>query len=745
MSGFLSFRDVNMKPIKQLIRPFVKRTIRQLIKISLRGLFTVFYRVRIKGIENHAAAGKRVLVVANHVSFLDGILLWLYLPGDPGFAINSQIARLWWVRPASWFVPLLSVEPDKPLAVRALIARVKQGKNTIIFPEGRITMTGGLMKTYEGTGVMADRVGATLLPVHIEGAQYTHFSRMQCQLKLRWLPPITITILPARRLDVPKTVTGPERHRQLGERLLDLMVDMKFLASHNERTLYEALLDARHIHGSNHIVAEDVQRAPMSYRQLIPRTHILGRLMARELKQETHVGLLLPTSSAAAVAFFALHLHGKVPVMLNFSTGVRGMLSAMKTAEVGAIYTSRRFIKEAKLTDDVARLAEQARIHYLEDLVRDLKPTDKLRGIITAAFPRLAYRRLSGKPGPHDPAVILFTSGSEGAPKGVVLSHANLLANITQLKSRGDLRPTDVVLNALPVFHSFGFTLGTLLPMLSGMKVFFYPSPLHYRIIPEVAYQANATILFGTNTFLAGYARHAHPYDFYSLRYIFSGGEKLQSDTRRIWMDKFGARVFEGYGVTETAPVLSFNTPLENRQDSVGRFLPGVQYHIEPMEGVEDGGRLWVRGPNVMLGYLLSDTPGKLRPLEGSLGSGWHDTGDIVHVDEDGYLWIKGRAKRFAKVGSEMVSLTAIEEFVYRFWPNFSHAVVATEHPQKGEQLTLVTECPDLDRQGLLQRAKEEGMSEIGIPRKIIPVEGIPLLGTGKINYAEVEKLARDA
>ena len=275
---------------------------------------------------------------------------------------------------------------------------------------------------------------------------------------------------------------------------------------------------------------------------------------------------------------------------------------------------------------------------------------------------------------PDEPAVVLFTSGSEGMPKGVALSHANVLANREQVAARIDFSSQDMILNALPLFHSFGLTTGTLLPLLSGMRTFFYPSPLHYRIVPEIAYDVNATLLFGTNTFLAGYARFAHPYDFYSVRYAFAGAEKLKDETRRVWTDKFGVQVFEGYGTTETSPVLAANTPIDMRAGTVGRFLPGIEYALDPVPGVE-GGRLSVRGPNVMLGYLKHDKPGVIQPPATERGAGWYDTGDIVTIDADGFVTIQGRAKRFAKIGGEMISLAAVEELAARAWPDAQHAV----------------------------------------------------------------------
>ena len=311
------------------------------------------------------------------------------------------------------------------------------------------------------------------------------------------------------------------------------------------------------------------------------------------------------------------------------------------------------------------------------------------------------------------------------------------MANRYQAGARIDFGPNDIVFNALPIFHSFGLTGGTLLPILCGAKVFFYPSPLHYRIIPELSYDSNATIMFGTDTFLSGYAQYGHPYDFYSLRYVFAGAEKLKDDTRRLWAEKFGVRILEGYGTTETAPILSLNTPMQNKPGTVGRLLPGIQFKLKPVPGIKEGGRLSVAGPNVMLGYLLASNPGKLVPPE----DGWYDTGDIVEIDDEGFIVIKGRAKRFAKVGGEMISLTAIEDFISKLWPNHLNAIVAVPDEKKGEQLILVTENREAQRQEIIEYVRNQGLSELGLPKTIIYVDQVPLLGTGKIDYIQTQEL----
>lgn len=693
------------------------------------------YRVQVLGLEHYYAAGARVLIVANHTSYLDAVLLTLFLPGRVTFAIHTKMAMAWWVRPFLPFVDFFPMDPANALSTKAFIRWLKADRKAVIFPEGRITVTGSLMKIYEGPGLIADRSGAVVLPVRIEGAQYSLFSRLRGRVRLRWFPQISLHFLPPQRVQIREEVRGRARRTLAGKKLADIMTEMMFATSQWRRTLMEALLDARQVHGARKIAVEDIQRQPCSYRQLLTRVCVLGPALVATSAPGSRVGVLLPNSVAAIVTFFALQRHGRVPAMLNFTAGASGVEAAIKAAQLNVVITSHRFVKAAKLQKLIAVIAAQAQLVYLEDIAAQLSVADKLRGWFAAALLPWNHRRLSDGATPNSPAVVLFTSGSEGTPKGVVLSHANLLANGAQLAARVDLGSRDVVLNALPLFHSFGLTAGTLLPLFSGMRVFFYPSPLHYRIIPEIAYDINATLLFGTNTFLQGYARFAHPYDFYSVRYVFAGAERLQEDTRRLWADKFGVRILEGYGATETSPVLSGNTAMESRAGTVGRLLPGIEYRLKPVPGVREGERLIVRGPNVMLGYLRPSAPGVLEPPSTEDGPGWYDTGDIVRVDSEGFITICGRAKRFAKVGGEMVSLSAAEELAALAWPGVRHAVIAVPDAQKGEQLVLATEHETANRQALIAAAKQMGMTELCVPRRINVVKPLPLLGTGKVDY----------
>jgi acyl-[acyl-carrier-protein]-phospholipid O-acyltransferase/long-chain-fatty-acid--[acyl-carrier-protein] ligase len=424
--------------------------------------------------------------------------------------------------------------------------------------------------------------------------------------------------------------------------------------------------------------------------------------------------------------------------MLNYTAGVDGMQAACTAAEVRLLITSRAFVEQAKLGDKLAALQGIERIVYLEDLRAQITLADKLWLLCRLPFPR----GVEIETPTESPAVVLFTSGSEGKPKGVVLSHRAMLSNIAQIRAIIDLNPDDRVLNVLPIFHSFGLTGGALLPLFSGSNLFIYPSPLHYRVIPELVYDRNCTILFGTGTFLGQYAKFANPYDFRTLRYVVAGAEKLAPAVRLQWIEKFGIRILEGYGATETAPVIAVNTPMAYRSETVGQFLPGIEYRLENVPGIERGGLLHVRGPNVMSGYLKAEQPGMLQTPESSIGAGWYDTGDIVEIDEDGFIHIIGRVKRFAKIAGEMVSLEAVEKLAQTAAPDAQHAASSQPDASKGEALVLFTTDATLDRAALQEAAHQLGMPELAVPRKIVRVETLPLLGSGKTDYVTLRKMA---
>jgi acyl-[acyl-carrier-protein]-phospholipid O-acyltransferase/long-chain-fatty-acid--[acyl-carrier-protein] ligase len=706
----------------------------------LRGLLATLlrrlYRVEIKGMEYLAAAGEKAVVVVNHVSYLDAVLMAAFLPQKPTFAVNSLVARQWWVRPFLSVVDAYQVDPTNPMSTRGLIHAVQEGRTCVIFPEGRITLTGALMKIYAGPGMIADKADAPIVPVRIDGAQYTPFSRLKGKVRRRWFPRITITVLPPQRFELPPDLKGRARRQRIGMELYDVMSRMMFETSNTRRTLFAALLEAARTHGAGTAAVEDINRKPLSYGRLIAGALALGRRILRDTAVGEALGLMLPNANAVAAAFFAAEAHGRVPAMLNYTSGPGNVVLACKAARIRTVVTSRRFVEQAGLGSLAQALEAEVHLVYLEDVRARMGVADKLYGLVAARFAHRILRRVPRSP--DDPAVILFTSGSEGTPKGVVLSHANILTNCRQLTARIAITPSDILFNALPVFHSFGLTGGLLLPLFAGIRTFLYPSPLHYRIVPEMVYDTNATIMFGADTFLAGYARVASPYDFYSVRYVFAGAEKLRDETRLAWMEKFGLRILEGYGATETSPVLAVNTPMHFKSGTVGRMLPGIEYRLDPVPGVEEGGRLWVKGANIMLGYLRAERPGTLEPP----ADGWYDTGDIVAVDDSGYVRILGRVRRFAKVGGEMVSLGRVEELLSVLWPKRHHAVVALPSGQRGERLVLVTNEAQASRPAMLAHFRAQGLPELMVPKSILIVEKVPLLGSGKVNYLAARALA---
>ena len=713
-----------------------------LVKSFVRWVLQKCYKIELHGQEHLSELNQTTIVVANHTSFLDALLIYAFLPIPLTFAVNTQVAQGWYLRLIQWFITLFPLDPAHPLSLRKLIHYVNNNHNVVIFPEGRITVTGSLMKIYHGPGMVAVKTQAQVLPVCIDGAQYTPFSRLSGKVRRRLFPNITLTLFSPRVITIDEELRGREKREKAGKILSDIMTEMVFEASNYRTSLFDQLLDARKVHGGSHIIAEDIQRKPITYDDMITKSLALGKAISKFTRRGEHVGVLLPGALSNLVTFWGMHIYGRIPAMLNYTAGAAGMIAACETAQVKTVICARAFVVKGKLFDVIDAMKEHVEIVYLEDVAKTIDWVTKVRSLVISKLDwGLKKRHRRNGVSPESPAVILFTSGSEGTPKGVVLSHQNILSNIRQLASRIDFNNQDIALNALPLFHCYGLTAGTLLPVLYGLRTFLYPSPLHYRIIPEVAYDISATILYGTNTFLAGYAKYAHPYDFYSIRYVFAGAEKLKDEVRQEWENKFGVRIFEGYGATETSPVLSMNTPMDNKPGSVGRLLPNVQYELVEIPGLEQGKRLHVKGPNIMTGYLLHDNPGQLVAPSSDVGAGWYDTGDIVDIDEHGFVTICGRAKRFAKVGGEMISLTTVETLASAVWKQSAHAALSIPDEKKGEQIILLTTEKDAERSAIVAEAKRKGQSELNVPRKVLTVAEIPVLGTGKTDYVAAQFL----
>jgi acyl-[acyl-carrier-protein]-phospholipid O-acyltransferase / long-chain-fatty-acid--[acyl-carrier-protein] ligase len=706
------------------------------MKLLFLWLLRLVFRYRIYNPGVLSSPGP-ILLLPNHVSWLDWLLLWSVLDDDWKFVTSSITAQMSWLHRAIMVNRYtFPIDTSSPYAVKRMAEFLQGGGRLVLFPEGRLSRTGSLMKLFDGTGFLFFKTKAKIITCYLRGAKRI-INSPNDEKKLLF-PKVTAhfseVIQPPELHHVSTTRARVMLTSWLRDRLMEqqFMVEMEFGA----KDVLAAVSETARLMPSK-IALEDVRGQGLSYRKIL----VGAQLLAQELDKlvplaETRIGVLLPNVSTTPVLLLALWKLAKVPALLNFSTGTPMMLTCAQLAGMKVVISSRSFVARGRL--DVTPFESAGiQVLYLEDLRARISGVQKLAALLRQAVaPGLRNKSLYA----DKAAVILFTSGSEGVPKGVELTHRNILANIRQMLGVTDLQDIDRVFNCLPIFHSFGLTVGTLLALVRGMYVFLYPSPLHYRVVPNAFYDRYCTVFLSTNTFLNGYGRKAHPYDFRSLRYLFAAAEKLQEATATLWSHRFGVRILEGYGATECAPCVAVNTPLEPRHGSVGKVMPGMEYRIDPVEGVEEGGRLFVRGPNVMAGYLNADANAKFKEL-----NGWYDTGDIVSVDEDGYFHVRGRLKRFAKVSGEMVSLTAVEDALAGAFPQYGLrcqvAVVARADEEKGEALIAITNEPKLSLEEVRSAIKGRGMTNLCVPREIKVVREIPKLGTGKVNHRELQKM----
>lgn len=697
----------------------------------LHGILRLLFGFRSFGSESLMTPGP-VLLLPNHVSWFDWLFIGVCLQKDWRFVTSSTTARLSPVH--RWIMNnrrTFPIDPLSPYAAKQMAGYLQAGGRLVLFPEGRISDTGSLMKLFDGTGFLLHKTGARVITAYIKGAHRLPFSRNRDD-KL-WFPRVTVHFSEALVPPHFEHISASEARDRLTEWARDRMIDRRFEADtkHGPRTLPAAIAATARLR-PRHRVLEDVTGG-LTYRRMMLGATLLSRKWPSLLPPGTvRVGVLLPNVNGLPVTLLSLWGLGKVPAILNFTSGPAVMLACVQLAGLSHVITSRAFIEKARLR--LEPLAEAGvRFIYLEDVRQQIGGVERIAGLL-----RLFRFPLPAHADPQATAVVLFTSGSEGMPKGVELSHHNLLSNVAQLLAVSDLQDTDRVFNALPLFHSFGLTAGVLLPLVRGFSTFLYPSPLHYRIVPMVVYLQNSTMLLATNTFLNLYARKARVYDFRAIRYLFAGAEKVQETTSTFWAQRFGIRILEGYGATECSPVISVNTPLAPKHGTAGQLMPGMEYKLTPVEGVRHGGRLMVRGPNVMKGYVNPGANASFHAMDG-----WYDTGDIVTVDAQRFITIQGRLKRFAKISGEMISLTAVEEAFAGAFPQHGlrcqTAILARPDPDKGEKIILVTNEPKLTLDEVRTTARAKGLPNLAIPKEIRVLASIPTLGTGKTDYRELE------
>lgn len=764
------------------------------MRLLLRFLVRLLFRFRAFNEDALRTPGP-VLLIPNHTSWFDWLFVGVCLGPDWKFVTSSTTAKRSWLHR---FVMVNSrtfpIDNASPYAVKHMAEFLQSGGKLVLFAEGRISRTGTLMKLFDGTGFLIHKTHAKVITAYLRGASRLPFSP-QPGWK-RWFPTVTTHFSDVLIAPHSEHLSTAQSRALFTRWLRDQMVGQQFRTEmqFGPATLPAAIAEAAAAMPGK-VVLEDATLSALTYRKLLIAARLMRERIGSCFRENAGnssstrstatstasphlltnvatppIGVLLPNVNATPVVLLALWQQGRIPAVLNYSTGTATMLACIELAGLKHIVTSRTFLARAKL--DAAPF-EQAGVQllYLEDLRKRITPWAKLTATLSTLF---NFQPSTHNSQPTDTAVILFTSGSEGVPKGVELTHRNILANIRQMLAVTDLTDQDRLFNCLPLFHSFGLTVGLLVPLVRGMFCFIYPSPLHYRVIPSVLYDRDCTVLLSTNTFLNGYGRKAHTYDFRSMRYLFAAAEKLQEATAQTWSHRFGVRVLEGYGATECAPCLSVNTPLEPNHGTVGRFMPGVEWRVEPVEGIGAGagekvgtcesekealppdapahpptpspahpltcGRLFVRGPNIMKGYLNPDANAKFQAL-----GGWYDTGDIVSVDAEGFVTIRGRLKRFAKISGEMVSLTAVEDALAGAFPQYglrmATAVVTRPDEAKGEALICCTNESKLTLAEIRDAIKAKGLGNLCVPKEIVVVKEIPKLGTGKVNHRELQTM----
>ncbi len=708
------------------------------MRLLMRWLLRLAFRVRVTGDLSCLTEGGR-LVVANCDSAMDGVFLGLFLPGAPLVVITPEMRESAWIRFMVSCVNHVALDASHRFTIKKVVHHVNSGGTAVIFPQGRVTAHGGVMKTFDSAAVIAAHCATRIVPVRVHGTLYSCFSRASGPWPRRWFPRVTLAIqASAAQMTLQKYGGKRGRHEVATE--LQIIIQRMLSMPLHMNDLFGALVDAVSLHGRRTCIIEDMRRQPESYGRLLKVALVIGRVLSRHTAAGETVGVILPNLSTSVAVILGLSAQGRIPAMLNYSAGAEAAHSACVSACVNTVVTSRQFLERIKFYG-IERSLPGVRVLYLEDL-RDA-PTlgDKLWLMAYAYWlPRRAVRPAD----PQQPAVVLFTSGSEDKPKGVVLSHSAILANMAQLQSVIDFGPNDKFFSALPLYHTFGLIACALMPLVTGTRLFLYVSPLHYHSIPDLVYQCSATYLFGTSTFLGHYARNAHPYDFQSVRKVICGGEKLGREVTRLWHQRFGLRVLEGYGATECGPAMSLNTPLAFREGTVGRLLPGVEYRLTPVPGLATGQVLHVRSPNLMMGYLHHANPGVLVPPCSECGDSWYSTGDVVEIDDDGFVTIIGRTRRFAKVAGEMVSLDLIERIASHASPDFEHAATLSQLAGYGESTVLFTTDRVLDRMMLVRAAHSMQAPEIAISRHIVKVDKLPLTGNGKVDYVALRLRAEN-
>lgn len=714
-----------------------------LVRLGVRVLIQSLYRVRVFGRENVPESGG-ALIVSNHLSLMDGFLIgW----GARHRNVRFMIWRPYFEHPfwgmflrALKAIPIGTGPRDLVGALNAARKELEAGHVVCIFAEGSVSRTGHLLPFKRGMERVVEGLDIPIVPANLDGVWGGYFSFKGGTFggwPARWRWPIRV------RFGKPLPAATPVH--EVRQAVAELGSD-----SFEQRAEPNDTLPARFVRSArknwSRLSMADSTGRELTYGRALTAALLLAGAVRKRAADDAMVGLLLPASAGGALANLGVALAGKVSANLNFTAGKDGMNAAIEQCKIRMVITSKTFLTKAKLEAPAGAV-------YVEDLLKEFGGGAKLFALLKARLAPQALLRPSAKP--HDLATVIFSSGSTGVPKGIMLSHFNVISNCDAVLEVFDLDHRDRFLGVLPFFHSFGFMATIWLPVIAGCAAIYHPIPTDAKVVGELAEKYKCTFLLGTPTFCGAYARKCSREQFVSLRYVVVGAEKLRDSQRIEFQEAFGKELLEGYGCTELSPVVSFNTPdfvlgsekqTGNKHGTVGLPIPGVSARVtDPETGevlpIGSEGLLEIRGPNRMLGYL--DQPER---TAAAFHDGWYITGDIAAIDEDGFIRITDRLARFSKIGGEMVPHLKIEEMVSSLTGGAPSAVAGIADDRKGERLVVLYTAQDVAPDELWRRLSATEMPKLWIPKQseLYPVEALPVLGTGKLDLRGVRTKAQE-
>jgi acyl-[acyl-carrier-protein]-phospholipid O-acyltransferase/long-chain-fatty-acid--[acyl-carrier-protein] ligase len=710
----------------------------------------LIYRVTTVGQEDLPTGG--FLLLPNHISFVDAIVLQLACPRRIRYIVDESFYRNRFLHPILRLAGCIPIAPRRAKeAVRLAAEQIRAGDVVCLFPEGQLTRSGTLLRLQRGYELIARQAGAPVVPVWLDQLWGSIFSFQGGRFFKKWprALPYRVTVafgkaLPAEKADI---ATVREELLKLGE------------SSFNRRPSLDRPLAEMCVRGLKRrpfatAVTDGLDHSSLNRAKVLAAAAALSRKLRKEFPDEERIAIVLPASKGSVIAHLAIALAGKVPVGLNFTSGRAAIESSCRRADLRVAITATPFLQ--RLTD----FPWPQQVLKLDEVMPPMKRQIIWWWLLALLSPtRLLLRLLQiPKKGGHAEAILLFTSGSSGEPKGVVLSHHNLLGNVAQFNVLLNAKKDDAILASLPFFHSFGSTVTLWYPLIEGVPIVTYPNPLEAAKNSALIEKYKLTLLLATPTFLRAYLRKAQPEQLRSLRLLITGAEKLPQDLAKVFEERFRQHVFEGYGLTETSPVVSVNLPEplptkpgalvqpSSRPGSVGKMAPGIAAEIREPEtdrklSLHETGMLWLRGPNIFEGYLHDAE----RTAE-VLRDGWFKTGDIGRFDEDGFLYIEGRLSRFSKIGGEMVPHEALEQKITAALGLDGQserliAITGVTDEAKGEAIVLLA-AMDVDASQLRVKLNEAGVPNLWIPKKICRVEAIPVLASGKLDLGKCNELA---